>query len=56
LDEDELEILTPLKEILRRKGSLAGFFGLTGKKRLKLKLKQQDIEPHGLKGQIHNLL
>ena len=33
LDEDELEILNPLKDLLLRKGTLASFFGLTGKKR-----------------------
>ena len=31
IDDDEREILFPLREILLKKGSLAGFFGLVGK-------------------------
>lgn len=33
VNEDELEILIPLRNIMIKKGTLASFFGLIGKKR-----------------------
>lgn len=48
IDDDELEILNPLKEILIKKRTLAHFFGLTGKSQTARELARDKFNPQDL--------